>query len=188
MSEPFIGQISMFAGNFAPRGWAFCEGQLLAISSNTALFSILGTTYGGDGRTTFALPDLRGRAPIGAGSGPGLTPIPQGQKSGTESVHLTVNELPVHAPQVTVEVAVPAVAASTNVTAAPSDTSVLGPVTGGGRPGTLYSADAADTRLKPFNANVTVTPMGAGAAVPIRNPYLGMNYIICTQGVFPSRN
>ncbi|WP_323814973.1 phage tail protein [Cellvibrio sp. NN19] len=186
--DQFLGEIRMFAGNFAPRGWAFCEGQLLAISSNTALFSLLGTVYGGDGRTTFALPDLRGRAPIGVGSGPGLSPVAQGQKSGVESVHLTVNELPVHAPQVTVQVAVPAVAASTNVAAAPSDTTVLGPVTGGGRPGTLYSTDAADTTLKPFNANVTVTPMGAGAAVPVRNPYLGMNYIICTQGIFPSRN
>lgn len=80
MAEPFIAQITMFGGNFAPRGWAFCDGQLMSISSNTALFSLLGTTYGGDGRTTFALPDLRGRVPMHPGSGPGLTPRQLGQK------------------------------------------------------------------------------------------------------------
>ncbi len=83
--EPFVGEIRMFAGNFAPRGWALCDGQLLPISSNTALFSLLGTTYGGDGRTTFALPDLRGRVPIHAGNGPGMTPRRLGQKAGTET-------------------------------------------------------------------------------------------------------
>lgn len=85
-SDPLIGEIRMFGGNFAPRGWAFCDGQLLPISNNTALFSILGTTYGGDGRTTFALPDLRGRAAVGVGRGPGLTEIRQGEKRGSETV------------------------------------------------------------------------------------------------------
>jgi microcystin-dependent protein len=84
-SEPFLGEISMFGGNFAPRGWAFCNGQLLPISTNTALFSLLGTIYGGDGRTTFALPDLRGRSPIHFGTGPGLSPRPLGQKIGAET-------------------------------------------------------------------------------------------------------
>ncbi len=84
--EPMIGEIKFFAGNFAPRGWAFCDGQLLAISQNTALFSILGTTYGGDGRTTFGLPDMRGRSPLHAGRGPGLSDIRQGQKGGSETV------------------------------------------------------------------------------------------------------
>ncbi|MEM1324801.1 MAG: tail fiber protein [Bacteroidota bacterium] len=88
--DPFIGQIIMFGGNFAPRGWAFCEGQLLAINSNQALFSLLGTTYGGDGRTTFALPDLRGRAPVHAGTGPGLPTIQLGRRYGSESAQFTV--------------------------------------------------------------------------------------------------
>ena len=88
--DPFIGEIVMFGGNFAPRGWAFCDGQLLAISSNTALFSILGTTYGGDGRVTFGLPDLRGRVAIHAGSGPGLSPRPLGQKSGSQTSNVTL--------------------------------------------------------------------------------------------------
>ncbi|MDO5979409.1 tail fiber protein [Flavivirga sp. MEBiC05379] len=87
--EPLLGEIKMFAGNFAPRGWAFCDGQLLSIGQNTALFSLLGTTYGGDGRTTFALPDLRGRTPVHAGEGPSLTPIRLGQKGGQESQHLS---------------------------------------------------------------------------------------------------
>ncbi|MGC4087610.1 MAG: tail fiber protein [Polyangiaceae bacterium] len=94
--EPFIGMIIVFAGNFAPRGWALCNGQLLPIAQNTALFSILGTTYGGDGRTTFALPDLRGRVPVHPGQGPGLSNYSLGQVSGTETVTLTTQNLPAH--------------------------------------------------------------------------------------------
>ncbi|WP_430974469.1 tail fiber protein, partial [Sunxiuqinia rutila] len=100
--EPFVAQISMFGGNFAPRNWAFCDGQLLAISSHTALFSLLGTTYGGDGRTTFALPDLRGRTPVHAGNGPGLSPRALGSKFGSEQTTLTTNNLPSHNHTVTV--------------------------------------------------------------------------------------
>ncbi len=96
MSEPFVGEIRMFAGNFAPRGWAFCDGQLLAVSQNDALFSLLGTVYGGDGRTTFGLPDVRGRIPIHAGHGPGLSERRLGSKGGAENVTLTVNQLPSH--------------------------------------------------------------------------------------------
>ena len=96
MSESFVGEIRMFAGNFAPRGFAFCDGQLLAVSTNDALFSLLGTTYGGDGRTTFGLPDMRGRIPIHTGSGPGQPVYREGQKGGTENVTLTVAQMPSH--------------------------------------------------------------------------------------------
>src|SRR5690349_13883210 len=96
MSEPFIGEIIMFAGNFAPRGWAFCQGQILSIAQNTALFSILGTTYGGNGQTTFALPDFRGRVPVGQGQGPGLSSYVLGEVSGTESTTLLTTNMPVH--------------------------------------------------------------------------------------------
>src|SRR5438105_10342167 len=96
MSEPFLGQIMLFGGNFAPRGWAFCNGQIMSIAQNTALFSLLGTTYGGDGITTFALPDLRGRAPVGQGQGPGLSNITLGEASGTESITLTIANMPGH--------------------------------------------------------------------------------------------
>ena len=95
-AEPFLGEISMFGGNFAPRGWAFCDGQLLSIAQNSALFSLLGTIYGGDGRTTFGLPDLRGRVPMHHGNGPGLSSHPIGQKSGSETVILNVLQLPAH--------------------------------------------------------------------------------------------
>src|SRR5262245_42833413 len=94
--DSFIGSIILFAGNFAPRGWAFCQGQILSIAQNTALFSILGTTYGGNGQTTFALPDLRGRVPIGTGQGPGLSNIDLGEQSGSENVTLLASNMPPH--------------------------------------------------------------------------------------------
>jgi microcystin-dependent protein len=188
MSEPFVGEIRMVGFNFAPRGWAFCEGQLMPIAQNSALFSLLGTTYGGDGRNTFALPDLRGRSPVGMGNGPGLTAVNIGEKAGAEAVTLTVPQLPTHTPVVTVAVAIPASSAGTTVTAAPSDTAVLGPVAAAGRPGTLYTTDAADTTLKPFNATATVAPIGGSLPVEIRDPYMGTNFIIALQGLFPSRN
>src|ERR687884_310806 len=96
MSEPFIGLVTIFAGNFAPRGWALCQGQLLPIAQNTALFSILGTTYGGNGQTTFALPDLRGRAPIGTGQGPGLPSYTLGEAAGSPSITLLSTQMPMH--------------------------------------------------------------------------------------------
>lgn len=188
MSEPFLGEIIMFAGNFAPRGWALCNGQLLSIAQNTALFSILGTTYGGDGQTTFALPNLQSRSPVGTGTGAGLTNISLGQLAGTESVSLTTAQLPSHAPTVAVNVAIPAVGASTAAVAAPAANLNLGPVAAAGRPGTLYAADTPTVTLKPFAAAVTVTPVGGNSPVPTRNPYLGINFIIATEGIFPSRN
>src|SRR5437879_11862971 len=104
MSTPLLGSIIMFAGNFAPRGWALCNGQILPIAQNTALFSILGTTYGGNGQTTFALPDLRGRVPVGSGQGPGLSNYDLGQQGGSESETLTVNQMPEHTHAITGEV------------------------------------------------------------------------------------
>src|SRR6056297_3180065 len=103
MSEPFVGEIRMFAGNFAPRGWAFCDGQLLAVSQNDALFSLLGTIYGGDGRTTFALPDMRGRFPLHPGNGPGLPSYRQGQRGGRPELTLNQTELPAHSHSATLK-------------------------------------------------------------------------------------
>lgn len=188
MADPFMGEIRMFAGTYAPRGWAFCNGQLLAISSNSALFSLLGTSYGGDGVTTFALPNMQSRSPVGTGTGAGLTNVQLGQVSGTENVSLTTGQLPSHAPTVAVNVAIPAVGASTAAVGAPAANLNLGPVAAAGRAGTLYAADTPDVTLKPFAADVTVTPVGSNLPVPIRNPYLGMNFIIALEGIYPPRN
>ncbi len=205
MSEPFLGEIRMVGFNFAPRGWALCAGQLMSISQNSALFALLGTTFGGDGVQTFALPDYRGRSPVGMGNGPNLTPIVQGDKQGTENVTILQTQMPAHthtavlAPfsaSLTGPLSIPAATTGTTQ-AAPGNTTVLGPIAAGGRPGTLYSTTAADTTLAPFNAtltgqltpgNPTIGTTGGSLPVPIRNPYLGTNFIIALEGVFPSRN
>jgi len=188
MSDPFIGEIRMFAGTFAPRGWAFCQGQQLAISSNSALFSLLGTTYGGNGTTTFALPDMRSRVPVGTGQGGGLSNIIQGEMAGVENVTLAVSQLPVHAPTVSATVAVPAITAGSSPVAAPAANLNLTAVAAAGRAGTLYSPDTPDTTLKPFAAQVTVGTVGGGLPVPVRQPYIGTNFIIALEGIYPSRN
>ena len=118
--DPFLGEIKMFAGNFAPRGWAFCQGQLMSIAQNNALFALLGTTYGGDGKTTFALPDLRGRGPIGFGTGPGLADVVQGEAGGVNDVTLLQSNMPMQQaviPAQTVSVAIPAVEGDANAAA-----------------------------------------------------------------------
>lgn len=186
--EPYIGEIRIVGFNYAPRGWAFCDGRLLAISEYTPLYSLLGTMYGGDGRTTFALPDLRGRGPVCFGEGPGLNPVRQGERWGAESVTLTEAELPPHAPDVSVNVAVPATTSSDNLSGEPSDASVLGPVEAAGRAGDLYSTDNANVNLKPFDAEVNVSPVGGGQSVPVRSPYLGLNFVIALNGIFPPRD
>ena len=174
MSDPFIGQIVMFGGNFAPRSWAFCDGQLLAISQNQALFSILGTTYGGDGRTTFALPDLRGRVAMHAGSGPGLTPRSLGERGGTENVALTVNQIPAH------NHAANCVAPTGNSNDAVGN---LWADDAGVSSGTYSSAPATST----MNAGA-IGNSGGGQAHTNVQPYLCVNYIIALFGTFPSRN
>lgn len=178
--EPLLGTIIMFAGNFAPRGWALCQGQLLAISSNTALFSILGTTYGGDGRTTFGLPDLRGRAPVQQGSGPGLSNRTLGQRGGVEQVTLSQAQLPVHSHAAT---------ATQNVVAGAGDSNApSGRIPAGLVRETAYSSLAADAQLSAGSVDVTVQNAGSGQAVDTLSPYLAINFIIALQGIFPSRN
>lgn len=189
--EGTIGEIRMFAGTFAPRNWAFCAGQLLSISSNTALFSILGTTYGGNGQTTFALPDLRSRVPVGTGQGPGLTNIVLGQVSGTENVTLLTTQMPAHTHTATAtvagSVAIGCVEDSGNTDNPGGNRFAIAPA------GTqIYTNAPADGAMAPSainaTANVTIGISGNSQPVPIRNPYMGMNYIICLFGIFPSRN
>ena len=172
MSEPFVGEIRMFAGNFAPRGWAFCDGQLLAVSQNDALFSLLGTIYGGDGRTTFGLPDLRGRVPIHAGSGPGLTPRRLGAKAGTEKETLTVNQLAAHSH-------------STSVSTAAGTQSA---------PAGEYLGASPNVRVfRPENQNAsmndaTLSKVGGSRSHTNLMPFLCVHFIIALFGIYPSRN
>jgi microcystin-dependent protein len=179
MSDPFIGQIILFAGNFEPSGWAFCDGRLLPISQNTALFSILGTTYGGDGITNFALPDLRGRVPLHFGQGPGLSNYVQGQSAGAEQVTLTQGQLPAHSHSAT---------SSLSGTAAPANsTDPTGRFLAQTRQATYGSG--APVALDPTSVSTTVAASG-GNNQPHNNlqPYLALNYVIALFGIFPSRN
>jgi microcystin-dependent protein len=168
----FVGEVKMFAGNFAPRGWALCEGQLIAISSNVALFSILGTTYGGDGRTTFALPDLRGRVPVGVGNGPGLTSIPLGSRYGSETITINQVNLPAH-----------------------NHSFSLNGVTENGTTNDPTGNYPANTGLfdNEYRSDGTLVPMESGTTsntggsqpLNIRQPSAGINFIICIAGSFP---
>lgn len=189
--EPMIGEIRIFAGNFAPRSWAFCEGQLLAISSNQALFSILGTTYGGDGRTTFALPDLRGRAAIGPGTGPGLSTYRLGQRGGVEQVVLNQNEIPshthAHSAALTGSIGIGTNTETTNTGEAAGN--VLGEAAAN-----IYNSAAAEPSellggvQNSLGVNVTIGNTGGSQQHENRQPWLAVYYIIALQGVFPSRS
>ncbi|MFK8008440.1 MAG: phage tail protein [Saprospiraceae bacterium] len=187
--NPYIGAMILFAGNFAPRGWAFCEGQLLSINQHQALFSLLGTIYGGDGRTTFALPDLRGRGPISSGTGPGLPTYREGQRSGQSAHTLTTLEMPAHNHTMaeTFQSAI-----TVGVNNEPSDGSTdpdgnhLGEGTG------FYNGDDATGSLEGVTANVnsTISVGFTGGTQQHNNmqPFLAINYIIALQGIFPSRS
>lgn len=173
--DPFIGEITMFAGNFAPRGYAFCQGQLLPIAQNTALFSILGTTYGGNGQTTFGLPDLRGRVPTGQGQGPGLPNMQLGEVSGSPTHTLTVNEMPAH------NHLIRTVASDGNES---TPTGFPAIVNNNGATASAYSTANPDATLNP----AALTASGGSQPFDIHQPYLGMNFIIALEGIFPSRN
>lgn len=177
MSNPFLAEIRIFAGNFAPTGWALCDGQLMPISQNTALFSLLGTTYGGNGVSTFALPNLQGAAPLGAGQGPGLSLRDLGETGGEQTVTLLATEMPAHAHTVMA------------VDGAGDTTSVAGMAWAKAQVGrqatNLYSArGTSPPTMNPFAMSI------AGGGLPHNNmpPYLTLTFIIALQGVFPSRS
>lgn len=213
--DPFLGEIKMVGFNFAPRGYAMCQGQLMSIAQNTALFSLLGTLYGGNGQTTFGLPDYRGRSPVGMGQGPGLNPITQGELAGNENVTLTTAQMPIHAPtaqftgqassgslSITADVATTTAAAM--VPPAPGETTYLSATTAKAGPSNvtfngLFSNTAPDATKAHLGGlagqasitpqgSVTISPVGGGQPFGVRNPYLGTNFVIATEGVLPSRD
>lgn len=170
MAQPYVGELRLFAGNFAPAGWAFCNGALMPISENETLFQLIGTTYGGDGQSTFALPDLAGRAPVHAGTGPGRT-WTLGEQAGVETVRLTQNQIPghAHAPLVS--------------TRPGTDDSAAGALLGTAPSLRALSTEAPDVSLHAESMSY------AGGSQPHENmqPYLVMNYIISLFGIFPSQ-
>ena len=181
--EPFIGMIVMFGGNFAPRSWAFCNGQLLPISQNTALFSILGTIYGGDGRTTFQLPDLRGRVPIHPGNGPGLSNYVLGERGGTETVTLNTQQIPSHTHVLTGGSA--SVNVNTGLGSESTPTGIIASNAG------AFTEDPGSAQLGGVNYTQPVaqnTGLGGNLSHTNIQPFLCVHYIIALQGTFPSRN
>ena len=176
MGSPFIAEIRMFAGSFAPRGNAFCNGQIMSISQNTALFSLLGTTYGGNGTSTFALPDLRGRIAIGAGNGSGLTPRALGEQSGVENVTLILAEMPAHTH-------VPQASSAAGTQASPA-AGVWAASASGRTPPPLYVAPPAGVSMSASAIGIS----GNSLAHNNMQPYLAISYIIALQGIYPARN
>jgi len=189
--EPMIGEVRMFGGNFAPRGWAFCEGQLLAISQNQALFSILGTTYGGDGRTTFGLPDLRGRVAISPGTGPGLPTYKLGDRSGQTTVTLNTTQMPSHNHIANTQVVgAPAVGVNGD---GPDSNTPAGAHLGGTGTELVYNGEDPTGLLEGVSAGTlgvqtTVLNNGGNQAHNNMQPYLAVYYIIALTGIFPSRS
>ena len=174
--DPYLGSLLLVPYNFAPKGWMLCQGQLLPISQYTALFSLLGTSFGGDGRSTFALPDLRGRVPISSGQAPGLQPYSLGQHGGAESATLGVNQLPAHNHNM-------------NTVSGPANsTNPAGHFLAESAGGAVSSGTYASTHPNSMLNASAISPTGGGHPVDIRQPYLTLNWIIAVQGIYPSRD
>jgi microcystin-dependent protein len=188
MAEPFIGQVMIFAGNFAPRNWAYCDGTLLQISQNQALFSLLGTNYGGDGRVTFALPDLRGRVPLAPGTGPGLANYRLGQEGGVEDVTLNSTQMPSHSHTATATTTTTIMAEGSPGTVSDPTGNILASGTNIFRPNSRAEDVAMDPDMVSAETTVNVSATGGGQVHENRQPYLAINYIIALQGIYPSRS
>ena len=176
--EGTLATIMIFAGNFAPRGWSFCAGQLISIAENDALFALIGTTYGGDGQVTFGLPDLRSRVPVGTGTGGGLSPVVLGQMAGTENVTVLTSQMPAHQHAMVAKVST----TSVNADGSNSPKLLATPATN------LYAPTSASTGTNLGGASAVLNPSGGSQPIGILQPYLAINYVICMEGIFPSRN
>lgn len=175
-----ISEIRLYAANFAPRNWAICMGQTLNISTNQALFSLLGTTYGGNGVQTFQLPDFRGRTAAGTGATSGITQFPLGAVMGSNTVTATIANLPAHNHAATGSFALKTYSDGGD-SGSPTNNNLASLAN-------LYTSKPADVTLRPITTTITINPAGNSQAIGIQQPYLGLNYIICLQGIYPSRN
>jgi microcystin-dependent protein len=173
--QPFIGQIELFGFGFTPRGWTACNGQLLFIADNNALFALLGTQYGGDGQNTFGVPNLNGRVAVGVGTGPGLSSVAQGQMGGAESVTLAAANLPAHSHTLAAQ------SGRGNTSLTGTSTVLALTAEDDGTPTRKYSSAGLNTAL----SSTSVGNSGGGQALSVRNPYLGMQYAIALEGIFP---
>lgn len=178
--DEYLGIIKLFAGTFVPQNYLACNGQLLSIQQYSAVFSLLGTTYGGDGVSTFALPDLRSRIPVGTGQGPGLSNYVQGQKLGTEQMTLLVNNMPSHNHAITGSVKIPT--NDSNADAESPDGAYLGTPEQ-----SIYSSSTNGFAADAITSGLGTTVVGGSQPFPIMQPVLAMNYIICMQGIYPPR-
>ena len=191
--DQFLSTILIWPPNFAPSGWALCAGQVMSISQNTALFSLIGTMYGGDGVQTFQLPDLRSRVPLGAGQGTGLSPYIVGQSGGTENVTLTISALAAHTHTATpagLSATVPAVTTGGTTNQPTPSVALATPTDAARNPLNIYSNATPTQNLAPGTVTGSIPVGSAGGGQPHANiqPYLAVNYIIALQGIFPSRN
>lgn len=177
--EGYIGEIRLFGGNFAPLGWAFCDGTLYSIAEYTTVYSILGTTFGGDGRVTFAVPDLRGRIAVGTGQGAGLSPIDLGETGGTETVTMTSAQMPAHTHTAAATIAFPCFSDEGN-TGSPAGNILAGSEA-------AYSTQAPDTFIAPATTTGSISSVGSNVPFSIVQPVLATNYIICLEGYYPPR-
>lgn len=178
--DPYLSNVTIFAGNFAPLNWSFCNGALVSIAQNTALFSLIGTIYGGDGQTTFALPDLRGRFAVHPGQGPGLPVFDLGEVGGSENTTLLITNLPAHNHVVTSVTGSPGAYLDAGGANAP----------GGAVPAIVTNrySSISDNPMAPTIVNTLTPVVGANSPVSNLSPYIAMNYIICVEGIYPSRN
>jgi microcystin-dependent protein len=181
MTDQYLGEVRMFGGNFAPQGWALCSGQLLSIAQNSALFALLGTTYGGDGQSTFGLPDLRGRVPMHQGTGQGLSPRVIGEISGVETVTIVSATMPAHAHGVTATTAVGSLTG-------PGPTALPGTPTGGSAVNTFYVTTGTSSLVPAPMAATSISVTGQTGPHDNMMPFLCTNFIISLVGIFPTRN
>jgi microcystin-dependent protein len=177
--EGYLAEIRMFAGNFNPRGWFFCTGQLLSIAEYTALYSLLGTTFGGDGTITFALPDFKSRIPVGTGSGAGLTSFQLGEMGGSETTTLIAANIPAHTHTITGAVT-PRAASNGTLGSDPANRYI--------GPGSFYAGNTDLQKMAPAQNTLALAAAGSNTSFNKMPPYLGINYIIAAEGIYPSRN